>query len=259
MELIYFIIIILATFIGSSAGIGGGVIIKPALDAINMSDIATIGFISSCSVLTMSIYSSIKQAKTVKNFDFKMIGLIGIGSVLGGILGNKIFSYFLTHFDDNVVKATQSLMLSLLLTGVLLNNIYSSKTFKIENKFVIFLIGFILGTVSSFLGIGGGPINVAVFVVLFSCDIKTAAIYSLATIIFTQTSSLTTMYIANGFKDFDLRLLIFAIPAALLGGFIGTKYNKQADEKTIERLFRFTTAGVVILNIYNFFVAISAL
>lgn len=253
--LIYFVIILFATFIGSSAGIGGGVIIKPTLDALNMSDINTIAFISSCSVFTMAIYSSIKQTRGMKNFNFTMILLIGIGSILGGIVGNKMFLYFLDNYDENIVKAGQSLVLSLLLIVVLLNSIYKFKTFKVENKFITFLIGLALGTVSSFLGIGGGPINVAVFLVLFSCDIKTAAIYSLVTIIFTQASSLTTTYFSGGFKRFDLELLFFAIPAALIGAFVGTKFNKKVSDETVNKLFRLATLGVIILNIYNFFVA----
>lgn len=253
--IVYFLIIVFATFIGSSAGIGGGVIIKPSLDALNMSDIRTIAFISSCSVLTMAIYSSSKQVKTVKNFDVKMVVLIGLGSVLGGIVGNKIFTYFLNNYNDYTVKAVQSLALILLLIVVLLNSIYKFKTFKVKNSLFIFLIGFTLGTISSFLGIGGGPINVAVFNVLFSCDIKAAAIYSLVTIIFTQISSLITMYLSTGFKDLDLSLLFFAIPAALLGGYIGTKFNKKSSPEKINNLFKITTIGVIILNIYNFIMA----
>lgn len=254
--LIYFLIIVFATFIGSSAGIGGGVIIKPALDALNISDMGTIAFISSCSVFTMALYSSIEQTKEMKNFNFKMVFLIGFGSILGGILGNQIFLYFLNNYNANMVKAVQSLLLSLLLIVVLLNSIYKFKTFKVENKFLIFFIGFMLGTVSSFLGIGGGPINVAVFIVLFSCDIKTAAIYSLVTIIFTQAASLTTTYVTNGFEEFNLELLFFAIPAALLGGFIGTHFNERVNSETINKLFKLTTFAVIILNLYNFFVAI---
>lgn len=259
VKLIYFVIIVFATFIGSSAGIGGGVIIKPALDAINASDISTIAFISSCSVFTMAVYSSLKQKKNVQNFDSKMVLFIGFGSILGGILGNKLFLFCVTNFNSNLVKALQALTLCLLLIGVLLNNIYKFKRFKIENGFAILFIGFTLGTVSSFLGIGGGPINVAIFTTLFSCDIKTAAIYSLVTIIFTQASSLTTMYIANGFKDFDLTLLFYAIPAALTGGFLGTKFNKKSSPEIISRLFTYTVIGVIILNLYNLFIALKAL
>lgn len=252
---IYFLIILFATFVGSSAGIGGGVIIKPSLDALNISDIGTIAFISSCSVFTMAIYSSTKRIKDMKNFDFKTVSLIGIGSIIGGNIGNKLFLFFVKNYDVNVVKAVQPLVLSLLLVLVLLNSVYEFKSYKVENKGFIFFIGFLLGTVSSFLGIGGGPINVAVFTVLFSYDIKTAGLYSLVTIIFTQLSSLTTMYITNGFQDYDLKLLYFALPSALLGGYLGTKFNKKVSEETINKLFRTTLVGVIILNVYNFVVA----
>lgn len=258
-ELIYFLVILFATFIGASAGIGGGVIIKPALDAINISDISTISFVSSCSVLTMAVYSSIKERKHVENFDSKTVYLIGIGSVFGGIVGSRIFSHIVEISQPNAVKAFQSFFLALLLIGVLLNIIFKFKTFNIKNKFFILLIGFLLGITSSFLGIGGGPINVAVFITLFSCDIKNAAIYSLTTIIFTQTSSLITLYLTKGFSQFNLKILFFALPAALLGGFLGSRFNQKATSETISKMFIFTTIGVIILNIFNLFVALGVM
>ena len=61
LQLIYFIIIFLATSIGSLCGIGGGVIIKPALDALNVHSLSTIGLYSASALLTMSMVSLYKQ------------------------------------------------------------------------------------------------------------------------------------------------------------------------------------------------------
>ena len=45
MELIYFIVSLLASVIGGICGIGGGVIIKPTLDMLGVADLATVGFL----------------------------------------------------------------------------------------------------------------------------------------------------------------------------------------------------------------------
>ncbi|MBQ2105458.1 MAG: sulfite exporter TauE/SafE family protein, partial [Lachnospiraceae bacterium] len=54
-----FAICFLASVIGAICGIGGGVIIKPALDAFGIMDVSTISFLSGCTVLSMTTYSVI--------------------------------------------------------------------------------------------------------------------------------------------------------------------------------------------------------
>lgn len=57
IELIYFIIGLIATLIGSLAGLGGGIIIKPMLDLLGHFDVATITILSAATVFAMSIVS----------------------------------------------------------------------------------------------------------------------------------------------------------------------------------------------------------
>ena len=47
MMILYFGIGLLATIFGSLVGLGGGVVIKPVLDAIGTYDLTTIGILSS--------------------------------------------------------------------------------------------------------------------------------------------------------------------------------------------------------------------
>ena len=46
--------------VGAICGIGGGVIIKPALDMLGSIDAATVSFLSGCTVLSMTAYSVIR-------------------------------------------------------------------------------------------------------------------------------------------------------------------------------------------------------
>ncbi len=248
---IYAIVIFIATFLGASAGLGGGVIIKPVLDFISLHDLTTISFLSTTAVFTMAVYSTIKQIRNKVKFDYLMIVLIAIGAVIGGNIGSSMFSSLLKLYDANMIKMIQAASLAVLLVGVLINTNMSFKTFHIKNPVLTLIIGFLLGVISSFLGIGGGPINVAVFTLFFSIDMKSATIYSIATILFSQGSKLFSIFTSTGFMVFDLSLLWFTLPAALLGGIVGTYVNRLANEKTITKIFSSTVLVIILLNIYN--------
>lgn len=83
------------------------------------------------------------------------------------------------------------------------------------------------------MGIGGGPINVALLIFVFSFPIKTAAFYSIITILFAQLSKLISIVMGVGFFSFNLSMLPPLIIGAILGGFIGAKLNKMLSEKTL--------------------------
>ena len=56
MQILFnFLVAILATTIGGISGVGGGVIIKPVMDAVSGLPVATISFLSGCTVLAMTI------------------------------------------------------------------------------------------------------------------------------------------------------------------------------------------------------------
>ena len=61
MPLILFLVCLAASGVGSIAGYGGGVIIKPVLDALHILPVSTISFLSGYTVLSMSIISLRRQ------------------------------------------------------------------------------------------------------------------------------------------------------------------------------------------------------
>ncbi|MEG0329028.1 MAG: sulfite exporter TauE/SafE family protein [Longicatena sp.] len=257
IEAIYSGVIFIATLVGASAGLGGGIIIKPVLDFIGMHDLDTINFLSTCAVFTMAIYSTIKQIRNKVKFDYLIILLIAIGSVVGGSLGSAIFRFFMDVMNHNLLKFIQSSILTILLLIVIVNVNIEHKNLFVKNKAIIVLIGIMLGTISSFLGIGGGPVNVAVFVLFFSVDIKTATVYSIATILFSQASTLLTIACTRGFLIFDLSLLFYVLPMSILGGIVGTKINFKSNAKQITKIFNLVSCFILILSIYNAIVAIT--
>lgn len=81
----------LASIIGGICGIGGGIIIKPALDLSGLASIATISFLSSCTVLSMSAYNVCKSLSEKSGaIDTKSGTPLAIGAALGGIVGKAV-------------------------------------------------------------------------------------------------------------------------------------------------------------------------
>ena len=251
--LIYIIIILIATISGAISGLGGGVIIKPLFDMIGYHNAATIGFYSAVAVFTMSIVSIIKQLKNGFDFHLKTILWISIGSLIGGIAGEWIFNRVTYSYENSVVKVIQGSLLAITLVCILIYTINKDKirSYHLKNFLSIFLVGFFLGSISVFLGIGGGPLNVALLMLLFSYKIKDATIYSIATIFFAQLSKLGSIIISNKLFEYDLSLIPFICISAIIGGFIGTLINQKLKETSIERFYIFLITVLLLISGYN--------
>ncbi|MCH5315094.1 MAG: sulfite exporter TauE/SafE family protein [Eubacterium sp.] len=249
---LYGVIIIIATMLGAFVGLGGGVIIKPLLDLIGHDSIDVVNFVSSCAVFSMSISSTVKHVSAKTKIDFKFVVTISIGAVLGGIGGSALFDYLLTVFDNGMLKALQGLILGLLLVlSVIYVNVKNAKSFNVKNPVGIVFSGLVLGFTASFLGVGGGPINVAFLVLFFSMTMKDAAVYSVATIFFSQLSKLITIGISGTVPSVSGITLAVAIVCAVSGGIIGAKMNKKFNEKKIRSIFTIVVAVIAGVNFYN--------
>lgn len=251
-DLIYSIIIFFATFMGAFVGLGGGVIIKPLLDFIGHDSVATVNFISSCAVFSMSISSTIKHIRAKTKIDFKFTVTLSIGAVAGGIGGSRLFDYILSISDNTALKRIQGIILGILLIiSVIYINLKKRKSFNIKNPIGIIAVGLMLGLTASFLGVGGGPINVAFLVLFFSMSMKDSAVYSVGVIFFSQLSKLITTATTNSIPEFNYITLILAIVAAVIGGILGARMNKKSNEKTIKTVFTIVVACVAGINLCN--------
>lgn len=251
---IYFLLTLFATSVGSLTGMGGGVIIKPIMDVMGDYDVQSIGLIASITVFSMAIVSILKQIKAKTKIPFKTALPLAVGSVVGGIVGERVLKLIINLLNANsIVTVVQNVVLAVL---ILLVFIYMKNKNKIKGKElkgvpVSLFVGIFLGFCSSFLGIGGGPINVALIIYLFSYSTKTATVCSLVTILFAQISKLTTVALTTGFSGFDLTITPVMIIAAISGGFIGAYFNKKCSEKTVEKAFNIIQLVVLALTIFN--------
>lgn len=254
LTLIYSIIIFAACTIGAIVGIGGGVIIKPLLDFMGYHSVEVVGFISTCAVFAMSISSSVKHITAKTKFDKKIVFLVSIGSIFGGIIGNEIFDITFDKLNAGMVKGVQAVIIAAFIIFVIIYvNTKNVKSLKITNPILITLTGLLLGLMSAFLGIGGGPINTAFLVLLFSFTVKESAVYSVAIIFFSQLSQLITIFINNQFEPYKeyYPIILFAMAVSVIGGLIGSRLNKKLSDKTITTIFSVVLSIVAVINIYN--------
>lgn len=257
MYILFGVICFGASVIGAICGIGGGVIIKPVLDVFGVMSVAAISFLSGCTVLSMTTYSVIKSRKNKKSALDQTVGFpLAIGAAVGGVIGKNLFSMVSSMFaDKDRVGAVQAACLLVVTAGTLLYTIYKNKihTFHVTNRILCALIGCALGVMSSFLGIGGGPINLVVLFFFFSMTTKKAAENSLYIIFFSQLANLLVALGTRTVPEFPIGVLILMVCGGILGGMCGRKINSRIEEKTVDRLFIGLMSVIIFINVYNIF------
>ena len=124
-------------------------------------------------------------------------------------------------------------------------------SWKLANPVTIFVAGFLLGALAVFLGIGGGPLNVAALSLLFSLGAKEGAVYSLAIIFFSQLSKLVLSATSGALWAVDLTFVPFVVIPAIAGGFIGTHFNRKLSEEGVRQIYVFVMALLPLISLYN--------
>src|SRR5574344_292330 len=100
---IFGIIVLCASVLGAMAGIGGGVIIRPALDAFNYFDNSVItNMLSAFCVLAVALTSVTKHAISKTKFDTSATLFLGIGAVIGGVAGQYLFNIVKDNSNKNI-------------------------------------------------------------------------------------------------------------------------------------------------------------
>lgn len=254
MFILYFIIGLFASTVGAIAGLGGGVIIKPVLDLLGQYSVSTIGVLSSATVFSMSVVSGIKAYFSgIRIKGLTSLYLAG-SSIVGGFLGRNIFNYLIAMVkNDPLISFIQATMLAILMLTIyiLVKRKGHMKQLNVTHIGVILLVGLILGLLSSFLGIGGGPLNVAILALLFSMNAKEAMINSILIIFFSQLSNLVSVGLMTGFGSYDLSMLWYMIAGGVIGGYVGTILAGKFSNKQIEGVFNTLLILILLVNIYN--------
>ena len=253
MVALIFVICLAASTIGGICGIGGGVLIKPLLDAMGVMGVSAVSFLSGLTVLAMALISVYKNRKG-KELDPARSIPLGVGAAVGGVLGKQLFETIKkAAAADHLVGAIQAGVLGVLVLGTLLyvRNKDRIHTKNLTSPIAGGCIGLALGICSSFLGIGGGPMNLAVLYYFFSMDTKKAAVNSILIILLSQATSLVVTLAAGNVPVFDPFVLAAMVLAGAVGGFISAKLHKRLSAHTTDILFSGLLAVILLICVYN--------
>lgn len=86
---------------------------------------------------------------------------------------------------------------------------------------------------------------------MFALPIKEATIYSICPIFFSQLAKILTIAGMTGFSFYDLKILWFVIPAAIIGGLLGAKSSTVLSPQKVTIVFQIMILLVLIINLYN--------
>lgn len=252
---IYFLTTIIATSAGGVSGMGGGIIIKPVLDLMGDFTPQTIGVMSATTVFVMSLVSTWRNIRNGIEIKKDVAVTVALGSVAGGLAGQKIFSVIASNAPDSAfVIRTQNIILFIVVMSILL---YMKNKDRITSRDLkgavpVFASGLVLGMIASFLGIGGGPLNVAIFIYLFSYSSRSAAACSLITVLFSQFSKLTLAAAGGNFAGVDWAILGPMLTAGVAGGFISGAISHRISDRGVDIVFntiQVCVLGMCVINI----------
>lgn len=260
--LILFGVGILAGILAGMFGVGGGVIIVPALFSVyaysNLSSpylmhiaIATSLF----AIIFTSISSSFRHSKhgNVIASAAVIIGLVGSVSVL-------IFSRIAVLLPGDTLK----IIFSIIVTAVAVKLLTDKKKPEGEhgaeknpkfNKLMCVIIGLLTGMIAAFSGLGGGVFAVPLMHYLLKFDFKKAIGTSTLAILITSVSGVIG-YIVNKPPDFsfghytvgiiDVYAAIPIIAASVPFAQLGVWINKRTHHYVLTKLFALFILGVAI-------------
>lgn len=254
MSAICFLVAFGACVLGKICGMGGGVIIKPTLDALGVMSVASINFLSGCTVMGMSCWSVVKSLlRRDSQLDLRLSTPLAVGAAVGGILGKRAFALAAARFPQ--ADTAGGVQAALLLAATFATLLYTLRKDRLGSRHVTHpaacgAIGLALGMLGSFLGIGGGPFNMAVLFWFFSMSAKTAALNSLYIILVSQTAGLLGTLL-SGAPPVPPALLGGMVAFGVLGSEAGGRINRRLSERSVMYLFEAAMVLVMAINVYN--------
>lgn len=247
-----------ACFVGSICGLGGGVIIKPALDLFGHMDVAQVSFLSGCTVLAMALYSVLRaRAKGNLRAEAKVDTSVAVGAVVGGLAGKQLFSVLSTAFPyPRIVGCTQA---AALFAVCLFTIVYTLRRDEDEVRechlsgwWAGALVGVGLGAISAFLGIGGGPVNIVAMTFFFAMTSKDAAQASLYIILYSQTAATLMSLFTQDLSGIDPLLFLGMVGFGIAGAAGGRTLNAQLSNEIVDRMFIGLLVVIMGITIANF-------
>jgi uncharacterized membrane protein YfcA len=262
----YFFIVIIGIssgFLAGLLGVGGGILIIPSLFLLySFYPHPHSEFLSQCIFGTSNGIILINSIKNFSNY-YKQ-GLITIKNTLkfacaglaGGFIGARVASYL----SSNSLKIFFGIFLLLMsikmgfFTKKDNNNNFKLSDFHI-NIFILLIIGFTVGFVSGFFGIGGGIVAVPVLTSFCKIPMIFAQGFSVSLIPFNKIGGVLG-FVFGGIKDIGISFpfigfmdVSLVVICGILGGIStkwGLKIAKNLNQRMLQRIFALVLAVVAV-------------
>jgi uncharacterized membrane protein YfcA len=228
-------------FLSGLLGIGGGVILMPALVALNYAPLNAVGT-SAVAVTLIALCGSIVNIRKY-SFDIKDLSLMALPCIIVSQLG----VYLATHIPGALLLILFGFLLLIILGLLIFKN--SIQTTKKPKKSGLLLVGTIAGFLAGFFGIGGGVILVPLQVLFLGFELKVAIRSSLIVILLASSLAIMGHYMAGSiiFKD-----SIVIGCAGACGVQLGAYLMPRCSERLLRSLF---TMMLMVLTLYVFWKA----
>jgi uncharacterized membrane protein YfcA len=232
--------------LGSMLGVGGGIIMVPALTFLNLSPTQAAST-SLIAVMSTSISSTIEYSRQ-KRIDYTLGLEMAACAIPGGVFGAVLSEYLL----EDTFKLYFGILL--ILTGVYIlykNSLLKDhrvKKHSLPLRVAVFAASFGAGIISSLFGVGGGIIFVPAMLLVLGLTMHRAAPTSQLTLMMTAVAGVFT-HSALGHPDYLQAVVLSA--GAFVGAQIGARLSRMTKEMLLQRLLAVILMTIAILFIFD--------
>lgn len=252
---ICYLVTFAACVLGTICGMGGGIIIKPVLDATGVMSVSTITFLCGVTVIAMSCWNVGKNfLKKESEVEIRSTSVLAVGAAIGGLLGKQLFTMTAGLFpDQNTAGGVQAVLLLIATLATLLYTLRKDRitSLQIASPVASLLIGLALGMLGAFLGIGGGPFNVAALCFFFSMPTKRAAQNSLFIVLFSQLTSTLKTVLFDGVPAFQVTVLLGMVLLGIAGSELGCRINKKINNRQATVCLEGAMVLIMVISVFN--------
>ncbi|MBZ7935107.1 MULTISPECIES: sulfite exporter TauE/SafE family protein [Campylobacter] len=219
-DLPYLLIGIFSGITSGLFGIGGGMVIVPAMLVLNESSHHAIG-ISILQMIFAAIFGSYINYRK-KNLNIKDGIVIGLGGLLGASFSGLLLK-FLNDISLTTIFLCVSCVFFIKYAFGFKENAVKSERSALQKNIILFIAGSFTGIFAISLGIGGGLLIAPILAYFLGYDSKKVVSLSLFFVIFASISGILSLSTSGVIDHVVIHKGIIVGIASMIGVFIGIK------------------------------------
>ncbi len=223
-------------------GLGGGIVIVPALLAVLSMERKLAHGTSLAATLPVAT-ASLATYAIGGNVDWPVAACLTAGAIFGTVVGTQLL-HIIPKRPLTVIFIAVILLTAIRL--IVTDDVMGRESLSLLGAVVLVSIGFITGTLSGLLGIGGGVVMVPALVVLFGIVPVVAKGTSVAVIV---PSSLVGTIRNRTKRNADLRVAVAVGLAGIVSAVIGSLIADLIDDGVSNVMFALLLIIVAVLQI----------